>query len=56
MRSASFIKQRISEAERLGFEKIIVPLHSLKNVDIKKYGIKVVGVSNIRQAFNEIAK
>lgn len=56
VRSASFIKQRISEAERLGFEKIIVPLHSLKNVDIKKYGIKVVGVSNIRQAFNEIAK
>lgn len=56
VRSASFVKQRISEAERLGFEKIIVPLHSLKNVDIKKYGIKVVGVSNIRQAFNEIAK
>lgn len=54
VRSASYIKQRIAEAERLGFEKCIVPSQSLKNIDVRKFGIKVIGVSNIKQAFSEI--
>ena len=50
IRSVSHVEQRIAEARRLGFAKCIVPRHSLKGM--KKYdGIEVVGVSNLRQAF-----
>lgn len=54
LRGVSFITQRLAEAERLGFEKCIVPKQSLKGVDISKYKMKIIGASSIRQAFNEI--
>ncbi len=50
VRSVSHIEQRIAEAERLGFGKVIVPKHSLKNVG-RFSGIEIVGVTNLRQAF-----
>lgn len=54
VRSVSYIRQRINEAQRLGFEKCIIPKQSLSSIDVSKYEMKIVGVSNIRQAFNEI--
>lgn len=54
LRTVTHIPQRIAEAERMGFEKVIVPAHALKSVDTKKLGIKVVGVRSIKEAFKEI--
>ena len=54
LRTVSHVQQRIAEAERMGFEKVIVPAHSLKGVQTKKIGINVVGVHSIKEAFREI--
>lgn len=54
LRNISHTEQRLSEAQRMGFEKCILPAHSLKGVDISKYSMKIVGVRSIKSAFNEI--
>lgn len=53
LRSISHITQRLSEIERLGFEKCIVPKSSLKGIDISKYKMKVIGAYSIKGAFKE---
>lgn len=53
LRSVSHLEQRIAEAQRLGFKRCIVPKHSIKN--LRNFdGIEVVGVSNLRQAFEAV--
>ena len=50
IRSVSHIEARIAEAERMGFEKCIVPYHNGKQMaGITK--IEVIGVKQVRQAF-----
>lgn len=56
IRSISGVSQRIGEAERLGFEKCIIPKMSLRQIDPKKYHIGIIAVSNVRQAFDYIRK
>ena len=53
LRSISHITQRLSEIERLGFEKCIVPKSSLKGIDISKHKMKVIGAYSIKGAFKE---
>ena len=54
LRSIPFAEQRILEAQRMGFNKIILPRSALKGVRIGGLDIKVIGVSSIRQAFDAI--
>ncbi|MBP1537341.1 MAG: DNA repair protein RadA [Ruminococcus sp.] len=54
LRTVTHAAQRIAEAERMGFERVIMPAHALKSADMKKTGIKVVGVHSIKEAFKEI--
>lgn len=54
IRSVSQAQQRVSEAVRLGFDKIILPYHNAKNVD--NMGAEVIGVKNLRQAFEAISE
>lgn len=54
LRNISHAEQRLSEAQRMGFEKCILPAQSLKGIDISKYSMKIVGVRSIKAAFNEI--
>ncbi len=49
IRSVSQVQQRINEAVRLGFTKIVIPYHNAKSID--NQGVDVIGVKNIRQAF-----
>lgn len=56
IRSISCVSQRIGEAQRLGFEKCIIPKMSLRQIDPKKYHIGIIAVSNVRQAFDYIRK
>ncbi len=52
IRSVSHTAARIKEADRLGFTKCIVPAQALKQVSgLNRLGIRVVGVSNLKQAF-----
>lgn len=54
LRNVSHVSQRLSEAQRLGFEKCILPAYSLKGIDISKYDMKIIGVRNIKDAFRYI--
>ena len=55
IRSASHISQRIKEGARLGFKVCIVPKAALQVLDKSEhYGINIMGVSNLQQAFKAI--
>ncbi len=56
VRSISHISQRINEAARLGFTKVIIPKTSMRQIDPRSYNIGIIGVSNIRQAFEYLKK
>ncbi|MCQ2051432.1 MAG: DNA repair protein RadA [Bacteroidaceae bacterium] len=51
IRPISRAEQRISEAQRLGFRKIILPASCLGKIDRKKYGIEIVGATKVEQTF-----
>ncbi len=51
VRNVSRIQQRIAEAQRMGFEKAIIPMQSLKNINADDYDIQLIGVSSLRKAF-----
>ena len=53
IRAVSQAQLRVNEAVRLGFTKIILPYHNLKAV--KCDGAELIGVKNIRQAFEAVS-
>ena len=51
IRSVPHCELRVQEAERLGFEKCIIPYYNFKSLsDISKYKIKIIGAKNIHSA------
>lgn len=55
LRAVSHCEARISEAARLGFTRCVLPYYSLKNVS-GNYGIELVGVKTVREAFVACSK
>ena len=51
LRSVTHVEARISEASRLGFERCILPYHCLSRIGDKFDKIKLVGVKDVKQAF-----
>jgi DNA repair protein RadA/Sms len=51
IRPVNRVEQRISEAEKLGFEKIYVSSFNLKGLNAKNFKIQVVPVSKMEEAF-----
>mgnify|MGYP003299582737 CR=1 FL=1 len=51
LRAVSGAEQRIAEAARLGFRRIIVPAHTLKTLH-GSYPIEVVGAATVREAYD----
>ncbi len=52
LRTVSYCEQRIKEAERLGFNRVIIPRHNLKTLsDGFKGNIEIVGARNVNEAF-----
>ena len=47
------IEQRINEAQKLGFKKVILPRVSMKNLE-GKFDIELIGVDNIKDAVDTI--
>ncbi len=54
IRAVTHIDARISEAERLGFKKCVLPYHNLKQVNSKYSEIELIGVKNVREAFEAL--
>ena len=52
LRTVSYCEQRIKEAERLGFNRVVIPRHNLKTLsDGFKGNIEIVGARNVNEAF-----
>lgn len=54
IRAVSNAVQRIKEAERMGFDTCVVPRQCLLGINTKNYNINIIGVSNIKEAFELI--
>lgn len=54
IRTVNRIEQRISEAERLGFEKIFVSRYALKGIDTKKFNIEIIPLSKLEELFQQL--
>lgn len=51
IRPVSRIEQRISEAQKLGFEKIFISSHNQKGLDMKHFSINIITVSKMEEVF-----
>lgn len=54
VRSVGRVEHRIAEADRLGFEKIFVSKYNARSLNKKRYGIEIVEVSVIEDAFKAL--
>lgn len=54
IRPVSRIEQRIAEAEKLGFKRILIPSHNMNGLDKKKYKIELVPVRRVVEAVREL--
>ena len=51
LRAVSRARERVKEAERLGFNRVIMPKNSLKNIDSN---IEIIGARTINEAFKAL--
>lgn len=51
IRSVNRIEQRIAEAEKLGFEKILISKHSLKAIVPQSFNIEIVALSKVEEVY-----
>ena len=54
IRAVNRIDQRIAEAEKLGFEKIIVSKYNQKSLSKQKFGIEVVMMGRVEEVYKNL--
>jgi len=54
LRPVSFVRERIKEASKLGFKKIILPKKAQEKIEIA--GVKFIEVLNLNQAIKMLFK
>jgi DNA repair protein RadA/Sms len=54
IRAVNRIEQRIAEAEKLGFEKIIVSKYNQKGLGKKKFNIEVITMGRVDEAYQQL--
>lgn len=54
IRPVARIEQRIAEAEKLGFQRILIPRANLKGLDVERYKIGLVPVRKVEEALREL--
>ncbi len=54
IRAVNRIEQRIAEAEKLGFEKIIVSRYNKKSFQPKNHGIQVIALSRVDEVYQQL--
>ena len=48
------IQKRISEAAKLGFKRIIIPEFNRQQLPKKTWGIEIIGVNKVEEAFRTL--
>jgi DNA repair protein RadA/Sms len=51
IRAVNRIEQRIAEAEKLGFEKIIISKYNAKSLQKAKFGIEIITLSKVEEVY-----
>lgn len=54
IRPVARIEQRIAEAQKLGFQRMLLPAHNLKGINPHDYKIELVPVSKVSEAVREL--
>lgn len=54
IRPVNRIEQRVQEAERLGFHRILIPYRNLKGFDTKQSKMEIVQVKKVEEAFRHL--
>lgn len=54
IRSVTRISQRVSEAQRLGFRRIVIPQMNMKGLDLRPGTIEVIPVAKVQDALREM--
>lgn len=54
IRPINRIEQRISEADKLGFGRILISKYNTKGLDFKRYAIQIVTVSKIEDVYRKL--
>lgn len=54
IRPVSRIEQRISEAQKLGFEKIIISAYNMKGLNVKNFNIEIVALNKMEEVFQHL--
>ncbi len=54
IRPINRIEQRISEAEKLGFRRMILPKHNLQGLDTSRLNIELIPVRKVEEAFRAL--
>ena len=54
IRPVSRIVQRIAEAQKLGFRRMVLPAHNMKGIDAASYSIQLVPVRRVVEAVREL--
>lgn len=56
LRAVNYAEERVLEAQRLGFERCILPYYNLESINVNNFSnkFKIIGVKNIKQAFNSL--
>lgn len=51
VRAVNRIDQRIAEADKLGFEKIVISTYNSKGLDLSRYNLEVIAVSKLESVY-----
>lgn len=54
IRSVTRISQRISEAQRLGFRRIVIPKSNLKGLDTSRIGIELIPAAKLQDVLRQV--
>jgi len=54
IRAVNRISQRISEAEKLGFDQIFISQNNMKGIESKQFKIEIVPLGKIEEAFSKV--
>ncbi|MBE6872948.1 MAG: DNA repair protein RadA [Ruminococcus albus] len=54
LRNITHAEQRIQEAERMGFERCILPYYTVKKLNTAKYNMQIIGARSIKEAFSQM--
>ena len=54
IRPINRVEQRISEADKLGFERIFISRYNSKGLDLKKYSIKIIQTAKIEEIYRSL--